>query len=115
MSQFDGVFRRTHLGYPTGMPTYVYAVVLPDGSDGPTFEVMQPMSAAPLTAHPESGEPVRRVITAPNLSLQWSQSAGKNKLSDKNLGRLGFTKYENAGGGRFEKRAGDGPNSISAD
>ncbi|MBL9119247.1 MAG: FmdB family transcriptional regulator [Phycisphaerae bacterium] len=97
------------------MPTYVYAVVLPDGSDGRVFEVVQRMSDQPLTKDPESGEPVRRLITAPNLSLQWSESAGKKKLSDKNLERLGFTKYQNAGGGTFEKRAGAGPNAISAD
>ncbi len=97
------------------MPTYVYAVVLPDGSDGRVFEVVQRMSDAPLTRHPESGEPVRRLVTAPNLSLQWSEGASRDKLSDKNLERLGFTKYQNAGGGKFEKRAGAGPDSISAD
>lgn len=97
------------------MPTYVYAVVLPDGSDGPAFEVVQRMTDAPLTAHPETGAPVRRLVTAPNLSLQWSEGGAKNKLSDRNLERLGFTKYQNAGGGRFEKRAGAGPDAISAD
>lgn len=98
-----------------GMPTYVYAVVLPDGSDGSVFEVVQKMSDAPLTKHPQTGEPVRRLVTAPNLSLQWSEGADKGKLSDSNLARLGFTKYQNAGGGRFEKRAGAGPDAISAD
>lgn len=97
------------------MPTYVYAVVLPDGSDGRVFEATQRMSDAPLTVHPETGEPVRRLVTAPNLSLQWSEGGAKNKLSDRNLERLGFTKYQNAGGGKFEKRAGEGPNAISAD
>jgi hypothetical protein len=97
------------------MPTYVYAVVRPDGSDGPTFEVVQKMSDAPLEKHPSTGEPVRRVPTAPNLSLSWSAGASAAKLGDKNLERLGFTKYQNAGGGRFEKTAGAGPDSISAD
>ena len=96
------------------MPTYVYAMVNPDGSDGATFEFMQRMTDTPLTKHPETGEPVRRVPTMPNLSLQWSEGANRDKLSDKNLGRLGFTKYQNAGDGRFEKRAGSGPDSISA-
>ena len=73
------------------------------------------MTDPPLAKHPESGQPVRRLVTRPNLSLQWSEASDKNKLSDKNLGRLGFTKYENTGGGRFEKRTGDGPSSISAD
>ena len=39
------------------MPLYVYEVVLPDGTAGETFEVLQGMSEPPLTAHPETGEP----------------------------------------------------------
>jgi predicted nucleic acid-binding Zn ribbon protein len=48
------------------MPVYVYAVVNADGSEGEAFEVMQAMSDPPLTVHPETGEPVRRLLTAPN-------------------------------------------------
>ena len=44
------------------MPLYVYEIVLPDGSGGEQFEVIQRMSADPLTKHPETGEPVRRVF-----------------------------------------------------
>jgi hypothetical protein len=51
----------------------------------------------------------------PNLSLNHSDSADRRKLSDANLDRLGFTKYVNAGDGKFEKTAGGGPSSISAD
>ena len=47
------------------MPTYVYAVVKPDGSLGEHFEVVQKMSDVALERHPESGEPVRRVPQAP--------------------------------------------------
>lgn len=97
------------------MPTYVYVTINPDGSEGERFEVVQRMSDAPLTTHPESGHPVRRVPTAPNLSLEWSDGASRSKLSDRNLDRLGFTKYQNVGGGRFEKRAGAGPNAIQGD
>lgn len=97
------------------MPTYVYAVVRPDGTDGEVFEVVQSMRDAALTKHPETGKPVRRLVTAPNLSLQWGAGNDKKKLSDKNLDRLGFTKYQNAGGGRFEKTAGTGPDAISSD
>lgn len=97
------------------MPTYVYQVINDDGSDGETFEVVQRMSDPPLTNHPETGKPVRRVITAPNIPGEWSDHATKAKLSDKNLDRLGFTKYQRAGGGHFEKKAGQGPDVISAD
>jgi predicted nucleic acid-binding Zn ribbon protein len=101
--------------YTQPMPTYVYAIINEDGSDGATFEIVQRMSDPPLATHPESGKPVRRVIQAPNLPLTWSDSADRTRLSNKNLDRLGFTKYERAGDGTFEKKAGQGPNVISAD
>ncbi len=46
------------------MPTYVYETI-PGRPSEPAlrFEVEQRMSAAPLTAHPDTGVPVRRVIT----------------------------------------------------
>jgi predicted nucleic acid-binding Zn ribbon protein len=97
------------------MPTYVYQIINSDGSEGETFEIFQKMSDAALTKHPESGKPVRRVIQAPNLPLNYSDAATNQKLSDKNLDRLGFTKYQRAGDGKFEKKAGQGPNVISAD
>ena len=93
------------------MPTYVYEII----STGETFEVIQRMTEDALTKHPETGEPVRRVPQAPHIAGEWSDSASKAKLSNKNLDRLGFTKYEKAGGGRYEKKAGSGPNVISAD
>lgn len=97
------------------MPTYVYAILNADGSDGPTFEVVQRMSEAPLTKHPETGQPVRRVIQPPIIPGEWSDHSTKQKLSDKNLDRLGFTKYQRSGDGVYEKKAGRGPNAISAD
>ncbi|MHC4949154.1 MAG: FmdB family zinc ribbon protein [Planctomycetota bacterium] len=97
------------------MPTYVYVTINDDGSEGETFEVFQKMSDAPLTKHPETGRPVRRAITAPHIGGEYSEAATKSRLSDANLDRLGFTKYQNAGGGTFEKRAGKGPDTLSAD
>ncbi len=97
------------------MPTYVYEVIHDDGSPGETFEVFQKMSDEPLTHHPETGKPVRRVISAPYIPGTHSDIVTKQKLSNKNLDRLGFTKYERAGDGKFEKKAGQGPNVISAD
>ena len=96
------------------MPTYVYQVISEDGSEGETFEVVQKMSDPPLKAHPETGQPVQRVIQPPNLPTQWSESATRQKLSDKNLDRLGFTKYQRTGKGIFEKKAGKGPRTIDA-
>ena len=96
------------------MPTYVYAAINEDGSEGETFEVVQKMTDSPLTEHPETGRPVRRVIQPPNIAGRWSESGTKKMLSDQNLDRLGFTKYEKAGDGRYEKRAGKGPGVIDA-
>jgi len=96
------------------MPTYVYQVITEDDSEGEVFEVVQRMSEAALTKHPETGEPVRRIPQAPVIPGNWSDHATKQKLSDKNLDRLGFTKYEKAGDGNYEKKAGKGPNVINA-
>ena len=46
------------------MPTYVYQVIREDGQPGEEFEVEQSIKDAPLTKHPETGEPVERVIQA---------------------------------------------------
>ncbi len=98
------------------MPTYIYQVITEDDSEGEIFEVVQKMSEDALTEHPETGAPVKRLITAPNIAGKWSE-VGKSggMMSNKNLDKLGFTKYERAGDGHYEKKAGSGPNVISAD
>ncbi len=94
------------------MPIYVYELVLPDGTGGEQFELLEPMSAEPLTAHPETGEPVRRVFGNPNAPRAWTDSQGAAKISDKNLAAKGFTKYVKTGDGSYEKTTGDGPKTI---
>lgn len=94
------------------MPLYVYEVVLPDGSGGEQFEVLQKLSDPALTTHPETGEPVRRVFAEPNAPRAWTDSQGKAAVSDKNLAAKGFTKYVKTGKGTYEKTAGDGPKKI---
>lgn len=51
------------------MPTYVYEIVKPDGSakPGSRFEVEQSIKAEALKSHPETGEPVRRVIQSVSI------------------------------------------------
>jgi len=94
------------------MPIYVYEVVLPDGRGGEQFEVMQKMADAPLTKHPETGQPVRRVFGEPNAPRAWTETQGAAKISDKNLAAKGFTKYVKSGDGTYEKTAGSGPKKI---
>ena len=46
------------------MPTYTYRIVDPAPRAGErTFELRQSINDPPLTAHPDTGEPVERVIT----------------------------------------------------
>ncbi len=97
------------------MPIYVYEVVTVEGEAGETFEWLQGINEAPLTVHPETGVPVRRLLTAPNLAGTYSDMKAAANLSNKNLAAKGFTKYVKAGDGKYEKAAGKGPNVISAD
>jgi predicted nucleic acid-binding Zn ribbon protein len=98
------------------MPLYQYEIINDDGSSGSEFEVFQSMSDPPLTKHPETGQPVRRVFCAPAIGGKWSDSAmNRSVADDKKLDRMGFTKYVKAGDGVYEKRAGKGPDVINRD
>lgn len=99
------------------MPVYVYQLLDRSGKPtGETFEIVQSMKDDALTKQPGSGKPCRRAITAPTIAGKWSDLKGKSALSNRNLERLGFTKYERKGKGYMERVAGkEGPPSISAD
>jgi hypothetical protein len=96
------------------MPTYVYEVLGKDGKPtGETFELVQSMKDDALTRHPESGAAVRRAIVAPAIAGAWSPIKAKSSLSNKNLERMGFTKYERKGNGYMERVAGkQGPKTL---
>ena len=47
----------------SNMATYLYETIPMNGEKSETFEFSQSMKDAPLTTHPESGKPIRRVIT----------------------------------------------------
>ncbi len=93
------------------MPIYVYE--LADADSPERFEFFQKMSDPPLTEHPETGQPIRRVVTAPHVATKYSPQSTKKLLSDKNLDRLGFTKYVKKDGGGYEKTIGRGPENLS--
>jgi predicted nucleic acid-binding Zn ribbon protein len=99
------------------MSTYVYEVILDDEDDesGQLFEVQQAMADPPLTHHPTTGQPVRRVIQAPYLGGQHSTQSEKQKLTDANLAKQNFTKYVKTDQGKYKKVVGQGPGQISAD
>ncbi|MEJ2534727.1 MAG: zinc ribbon domain-containing protein [Gammaproteobacteria bacterium] len=90
------------------MPTYVYQAT---GEDAcryclTGFERRQKIADEALTACPECGGPVRRVITAPSLARSGAD------LSDSNVAKHGFTRYEKREKGVYEKTAGRGPRVI---
>lgn len=95
------------------MPTYVYEILDRKGRPtGKTFELTQSIKDDPITTHPETGAPVRRAIVAPVIGTGMSKRS--SVLSNKNLERLGFTKYEKKGKGYMERVAGkEGPRSIA--
>ncbi len=96
------------------MPTYVYEILDKKGvPTGETFEIVQLMKEDALTKHPTTGAPVRRAIVAPAIAGKWSPIKEKATLSNKNLERMGFTKYERKGKGYMERVAGNkGPKTL---
>jgi predicted nucleic acid-binding Zn ribbon protein len=94
------------------MPTYVYQEILPDGTDGEAFEYIQLMSDSALKVHPTSGNLVRKVFHAPNVSNKYTEGATNSKLSDENVEQHGFTRYERDKlTGRYNKTAGKDKNA----
>ena len=58
------------------MATYVYETIPRRPNELPMrFEVTQSMKDAPLTRHPDTGEPVRRVISGGSASWAWAARA----------------------------------------
>ena len=61
----------------------------------------------PLIAHPKTGNPVRKVFHSPNVSNKYTEASTKNKLTDENVEKHGFTRYEKDKlTGRYNKTAG---------
>ncbi len=91
------------------MPIYVYRVVRKDGADeapDETFEVRQSIHDAPFTTHPQTGEPVTRVLCAPTIK---SGILGNSALTS-----AGMTKYVKTSDGTYERQAGGaGPKHIN--
>lgn len=96
------------------MPIYEYEVVHEDETTGERFEIHQSIHDEPLSRHPETGEPVRRVITAPTLTLKHSTGREQKMLENSNLEKKGFTKYErDRSTGTYHRVAGkEGPETF---
>lgn len=72
------------------------------------------MKDDPLQRHPDTGEPVRRVLQAPNLSTRHTPGSESKRLDNKNVEKAGFTKYEKDKlTGQYHRVAGkEGPATI---
>ena len=97
------------------MPVYVYEIVNPEGGNGERFEIIQSMKEPALTRHPETGQPVRRIMLPPNIGLRYTTGQTQSKLENKNLEKAGFTKYEkDKVTGKYNRVAGQaGPETIN--
>ena len=98
------------------MPIYLYEVIREDEKPGERFEVVQGIKEPPLTEHPETGEPVQRIMQPCFAGGIWNEAAmGRRMKDDRKLEQQGFTKYVKAGDGVYEKRTGKGPDVITRD
>ena len=101
------------------MPVYTYRVINEDGSKGEVFEVEHSMSEPTLDKHPITGEPVMKIMQAPNLGVKHTPGGTEKKLDNKNVEKAGFTKYEKDKlTGKYHKTAGQNkslPDTLNTD
>jgi hypothetical protein len=98
------------------MPVYTYQVVHDDGAEGETFDVIRKMSDPPLKKHPDTGEKVKRIYQPIHIAGITNERHSKQLLTDKNLSKNGFTKYQKNGKGHYERTVGNaGPAELHAD
>lgn len=95
------------------MPIYMYEVVTDDPNEYETFEVLQDIDEPAVERHPDTGLPVRRIITAPAVVGTSSSQRERNVLSAGNIAAKGFSRYERVGNGTYARTAGhQGPKSF---
>ena len=91
------------------MPLYLYQGL----ETQVVFELHHPMQEAPLKAHPETGEPLRRLYTSVHIPGQHGQAHIQKTLSKQNLAQKGFTQYEKIKKGHYQRTVGtQGPDQL---
>ena len=85
------------------MPLRRYIVLKADGAEGEEFEVDLPPEAPDFTCHPATGEPCRRVLESPSLTIRYGDGAMKQSVSDERLARAGFQRHDKEGQGGCTK------------
>lgn len=99
------------------MPLYTYENKHPDKHCAYClggFDVLQKLADPALTRCSYCGSEVKKIITAVNLKTR-TTSSPNSTLSEKNIAKNGFTQYRKVGQGQYEKTAGKGPDTFSAD
>jgi len=93
------------------MPIYEYQAAGEDncGHCRAAFDVMQKMTAEPLSLCPQCLNPVKRKISRPNLARP------APSLSQDNIEKHGLTQFKKVEKGVYEKTAGKGPDYIMDD
>ena len=91
------------------MPIYEYQAAGEQNcehcADG--FEILQKIADDPFTECLNCGNPLKRVISAPNVG------SSNESLKAENLDKKGFTQYKKVEKGVYKKTAGKGPDFIS--
>lgn len=76
------------------MPTYVYETIPGDPAQAPVrFELDQRMSEPALTRHPETGEPVRRLISGGLGFIGCEAKAGPTPAGGCGMGGCGHAHH----------------------
>lgn len=94
------------------MPIYEYTHTNKEDNQNCSlgFEIMQPITAAPLTTCPRCGKPCIK-----KYSSFTSPQSTNSSLSKSNLEKHGFTQFKKKGKGYYEKTAGEGPAGFVGD
>lgn len=72
------------------MPTYEYETLPSDGRPPVRFEIQQRMADPPLETHPETGEPVQRVMSAPFVATGARATASACNITRCGMGGCGM-------------------------
>ncbi|PCJ16567.1 MAG: FmdB family transcriptional regulator [Candidatus Cloacimonadota bacterium] len=96
------------------MPIYEYKHT--DGFSNDCQEVEEffhGISAEAYTKCPKCDHAIQRIVSMPAKHAE----SMKDKMSDKNLSRLGFSKYVKSSDGKYEKASGpaDAPSTLDRD
>lgn len=93
------------------MPIYHY---VPAGEGCPTcrdgLDLLQKLGGEPDTRCPDCGAALARRLSAPQVICGQA-----HRLGEKHAAKHGFTRYQRAGKGVYEKTAGPGPDVIKGD